>query len=188
MTFSRKVSFRSLGENIRGAVEGHLGKQVRKEGFADPRFAKRMEAYTVERDEVDLAQPVATNSGRYWYNLHLVLVVDGRWRIADYGVLAKIRDSTLRIADKKGYRLKAVSVMPDHIHAALGGDIEKSPEEMALAFLNNLAYAPGQNRVWQDGYYTGTFSEYDMKVVRRVAGQSGSPAAQGRGGTSSPTG
>lgn len=182
--FSRKVSFRSLGENIRGAVEGYLGKQVRKEGFVDPRFVKRIEEYTIERPDVDLAQPIATNSGRYWYNLHLVLVVGGRRRIADYGMLAKIRDTALRIADKKGYRLKSVSVMPDHVHAALGGDIEQSPDEIALAFLNNLAFALGQNRVWQDGYYVGTFSEYDLKVLRRLAEQSESPAAQGRRGTS----
>ena len=53
--FSRKVSFRSLGENVRSAVEGYFGKQVRKEGFVDPRYEKRLRAFTVERDEVDLA-------------------------------------------------------------------------------------------------------------------------------------
>lgn len=52
-----------------------------------------------------------------------------------------------------------------------------------LAFLNNLAYAMGQNRIWQNGCYVGTFSEYDMRVVRRLADESASPATQGRKGS-----
>jgi len=180
--FSRKVSVRSLGENVRAAVEGYLGKQVGKEGFVDPRFVKRMQEYTVDRTEMDLSVPTETNSGRYWYNIHLVLVVGGRVRTVDYGMLGKIRDTAICIADRKGYGLRALSVVPDHLHVALRGDIEQSPEEIALGFLNNLAYALGQNRVWQDGYYVGTFSEYDMGVVRRLAQQSGVPATQGRRG------
>ena len=75
--------------------------------------------------------------------------------------------------------------MPDHLHVALGGDVRSSPEEVALAYLNNLAYVLGQNRVWQDAYYVGTFSEYDMNAVRLMAEESSSPATQGRRGTRS---
>lgn len=167
--FSRKVSFRSLGDNIRTAVEGYLGKQVRKEGFADPRFIARMQEYTVECEDVDIAAPTETNSGRYWYNIHLVLVVGGRARTTDYETLGRIRDTSLRVALKKGYGLKALSVMPDHLHVALRGNIEQSPEELALSFLNNIAHVLGRNRVWEDAYYVGTFSEYDVKAVRRLA-------------------
>ena len=35
-----------------------------------------------------------------------------------------------------------------------------------MTFLNNLAYSMGQVRVWQDGFYAGTFSEYDMNAIR----------------------
>jgi REP element-mobilizing transposase RayT len=167
--FSRKVAFRSLGENIRDAVEGYLGKQVRKEGFVDPRFVKKMEAYTVVREEADLSTPVATHSGQYWYNLHLVLVVAGRRRIVDYPRLAAIRDAGLRIAKAKGFLLKSLSVMPDHLHVALRGDVVQSPEEMALSFMNNSAFLLGRNRIWGDECYVGTFSEYDLATVQRLA-------------------
>ncbi len=40
--------------------------------------------------------------------------------------------------------------MPDHIHLALKGNIALSPEEIALGFLNNLAFVMGYNRVWKD--------------------------------------
>lgn len=61
--------------------------------------------------------------------------------------------------------------MPDHIHMAVRGDIGSSPEEIALAFQNALACAAGC-RAWQAEYYAGTFSGYDLDVIRRIAGKS----------------
>ncbi len=167
--FSRKVSFRSLGENTTGQVEGYLRKQARKEGFADPRFEKVMSQFTVVPADADLSEPSASNSGRYWYNLHLVLVVAGRFRITNPEKLGVLRDTAFVVAGESGCRIAALAVMPDHIHAALRGGIEQSPEEIALAFQNGMARAIGC-RVWQDGYYVGTFSEYDLDVIRRITG------------------
>ncbi len=59
--------------------------------------------------------------------------------------------------------------MPDHVHLALRGDIEHSPYEIALAFQNNLAYLLGQVRFWNEHFYVGTFSEYDMGAIRARA-------------------
>ncbi len=67
---------------------------------------------------------------------------------------------------KKGYQVSGLSVAPEHVHVALRGNIEHSPEAIALAFQNNLAYALGQVRVWQYTYYVATFREYDMNAVR----------------------
>ena len=172
VTFSRKLSFRSVGENTSAAVAGYLAKQVRKERFADPRYAKKMEQYTVEHRNIDLSEPTASSSGRYWYNLHLVLVVAGRRRIIDHGLFAKLRDGSATLAEEKGCRLKSVSVMPNHLHAALSGNIEMSPEEIALACLNGLATAAGRFRVWRDHYYIGTFSEYGMDLIREFSQRS----------------
>ena len=60
----------------------------------------------------------------------------------------------------------AVWDAPDHLHAAMRGNAELSPEEIALAFQNNLAFVLGQRRVWENTYYVGTFGEYDLKVLR----------------------
>lgn len=61
--------------------------------------------------------------------------------------------------------------MPDHVHMALRGNIERSPEEIALVFQNGLARSAGC-KVWQDGFYAGTFSQYDLDVIRRIAKRS----------------
>ncbi|MBL7076973.1 MAG: transposase [Kiritimatiellae bacterium] len=166
VSFSRKVSFRSLGENVDRTVEGYVRKQVRKEGFVDPRYVAKMKAFTMEDESVALTEPVETARGRYWYGLHLVVVMAGRRRLVDYELMGTIRDTCLAIGRKKECGVKAVSVMPDHVHVALKGNIALSPEEIALAFLNNLAFVMGRNRVWKDEYYVGTFSEYGMDTIR----------------------
>jgi REP element-mobilizing transposase RayT len=171
VAFSRKVAFRSLGENITATVENYINNQVGKADFADPRFEQIMRQFTVDCPHVSLSEPSESNSGRYWYNLHLVLVAANRFRITNPGKLGGLRDACFAIAAGTGCPLASLSVMPDHVHAALRGNIEKSPEEIALAFQNGLAHAAGC-RVWQDGYYVGTFSEYSLGVIRRITGKS----------------
>jgi REP element-mobilizing transposase RayT len=164
--FSRKLSVRSLGDVRSSAVEEYIKNQIEKEGFVDPAVEQFLTQFTVENPSVDLTAPTESNSGRYWYNLHLVLVVQERGRIFDPQRLTTLRDSCLKIAQAKGYGISMESIVPDHLHLALRGNIEHSAEQIALAFLNNLAYAVGQVPLWEYGYYAGTFGEYDMGSVR----------------------
>ena len=95
-----------------------------------------------------------------------MLVQAERWRNANPQWLGKIRDQSFRIAEMKGYKISRLSAVPDHVHFSLRGNIEHSPEQIALAFQNDLADTLGQVRVWQATYYVGTFGEYDMNAVR----------------------
>ena len=167
LEFSRKLAVRSVGDNTRADVEAYIARQVDNGAFADARFREQMREFTVEIRGVDLSAPTATGSGRYWYNLHIVLVVAERQRIVDRRQLALVRETSLRVAAKKGWGISTLSVMPDHLHVALRGNVTQSPEEMTLALMNNLAHELGQRRYWEPGYYAGTFSEYDMDAVRR---------------------
>lgn len=164
--FSRKVSVTSVGHNCRPQVEAYIASQVDAARFADPSFQALMREFTFVDECVDLSLPTESAHGRYWYNLHLVLVTAERYRVADRARLATLRDWSLKIAAKKGYRISRLSVMPDHMHVALRGNIEQSPQAIALAFQNNLAYALGQVRIWTTTFYVGTFGEYDMWAVR----------------------
>src|SRR5882724_9151238 len=96
--FSRKVAMGTIGDNHRADVEAYIERQVDKEQFADPRFKEMLRQFTVADPSVDLRVATQTNSGRYWYNLHLVLVVAQRYRIADADVLGLIRDWSFKIA------------------------------------------------------------------------------------------
>jgi REP element-mobilizing transposase RayT len=168
--FSRKLAARSLGDPTRTDVETYIRNQVPNQPLADERFREMLTAFTVVNPHVDLSRPVESNSGRYWYNLHLVLVVRERFRIGDAATFAKIRDTAMRICVKKGYTASTLAVLPDHLHLAVRGAITQSPQEIALTFLNNLAYALDQRPWWEPGYYAGTFGEYGMAAVRRKGG------------------
>jgi len=165
--FSRKLAIRSIGDNRTSDVEQYIRDQVANAKCADKDFADRLRPFTIADPDVNLSEPTETNSGRYWYNLHVVLVTEERYQHGDSEWLRLIRDQSLKIAKKKRHAVSRLSVMPDHLHIALRGNIEDSPHEIALSFQNNLAYALGQLRVWRHTYYAGTFGEYDMQAVRR---------------------
>jgi REP element-mobilizing transposase RayT len=140
-------------------VEAYIRNQVANEALADERWRQTLASFTEVNQEVDLAKPTETNSGRYWYNLHLVLVAAERYRSSEPATLAKIRDTSLRICAKKQYLASALAVLPDHLHLALRGALEQAPEEIALAFLNNLAHVLDRRSWWMPGYYAGTFGD-----------------------------
>jgi REP element-mobilizing transposase RayT len=165
--FSRKVSVRSLGKNRRQDVEDYIDRQVQDASFVDPAFRQWLETLTTTNPNVDLSEPTESSHGRYWYNIHLVLVAEAKSKVVDRSAMVLVRDWCFKIAGKKGYAISRLSPMPDHLHIALRGRPVHSPEEIALAFLNNLAFCVGQKRIWRDGFYAGTFGEYDMGAVRR---------------------
>lgn len=168
--FSRKLAVRSLGDPTRREVETYIRNQVANEALADERFRELLASLTFVDSQVDLTKPTESNSGRYWYNLHLVLVTQGRYRSGGSATLTKIRTTVPRICAKKGYAVSVLAVLPDHLHLAVRGAVAHSPEDIALAFLNNLAYVLDQRPWWQAGYYVGTFGEYGMAAVRRKGG------------------
>jgi REP element-mobilizing transposase RayT len=167
VTFSRKISLRSLGDATRTTVEQYIRNQIPKERYVDRGTEALLSQFTVRNAHVDLFLPTETNSGRYWYNLHLVLVTAGRQGCFDTACLKTIRDGCFQIAAKKGYLISIASAVPDHLLVAMRGNIEHSPQDIALAYMNNLAYLAGKVPIWDFGYYVGTFGEYDMRSVRR---------------------
>ena len=163
--FSRKVAFRGVGDNHTSDVERYIAQQVYSEPFVDPRFSSMLKQFTIVDETIKLDQPSESNSGRYWYNLHLVMVVASRARLRQEDDFAKLDRSLVATAKKHLYQLAARAWMPDHLHVALRGNIAESPAEIALSFMNNTAYAMGQNAIWQRGFYVGTFSEYDVRAL-----------------------
>ena len=169
--FSRKVGVRSVDENRMTDVENYIVRQVVNTSYVDPAFKKMLEKFTIMNKSVDLSEPTPTRSGRYWYDLHIVLVVTGRYKITDENELGTIRDWSMKIAEQRNYSISRLSVLSDHLHLALRADIEHSPQDVVLTFQNNLAYALGQRRIWSDNYYVGTFGIYNMNAIRRCVSQ-----------------
>lgn len=179
--FSRKVTVRSLGENISDIVEQYIRDQLKHVELADPRYRQLLATAAFEDHDVTLADPAETASGRYWYNLHVVLVTASRYRIGRPDVVVGLRDRALEAARAAGFVIKALAVMPDHLHVALRGVPETSPVEIGVALQEATAKAAGC-RLWQEGFYVGTFSDYGLDPVRQRATWTSAPTRQaGRG-------
>ncbi|TWU04322.1 hypothetical protein Pla52n_23620 [Stieleria varia] len=46
-------------------------------------------------------------------------------------------------------------------------DYESSPEQIALSYMNNVAFRHGMLHLWMNSFYVGTIGRYDMDAVRR---------------------
>ncbi|MCX7047333.1 MAG: transposase [Candidatus Sumerlaeota bacterium] len=113
----------------------------------------------ISNPSCDLSQPRRTSHSVYWYNLHIVLVNDKRGCEMRESRLKTIHDTILKIAKVRDFNLSRAGILPDHIHLALGCGSEKSPADVALCFLNNLAFALDRDPVFQMGFFAGTFGD-----------------------------
>ena len=119
-----------------------------------------------EDPTVDLSQKQATKQGVYWHNLHIVLVHTERWRDANEERLKRAMAMTKGVAKKNAWRLSRCSILADHLHMAIGCSISDRPIDVALSFLNNLAYVYEMTAVFKNGAFIGTFGEYDQRSVQ----------------------
>jgi REP element-mobilizing transposase RayT len=131
--FRRNYALRSIGSTRRDKLLEYLAGQLDHHPLADWRVDVRLRVFQVHHPEVDLAQPEATTHARYWYNLHIVLVREGRLMETQSNDLSSIRNMILAASRTKEHRLSRAAILPDHVHLALGCSLEQSPEEVVLS-------------------------------------------------------
>jgi len=165
--FRRNYALRSIGSTKRPKLEQYLAGQLAHHPLADPRIHQRLESFQIHHPAVDLALAQQTTHARFWYNLHLVLVNEERWREIRESVWQRLRDRIEKAAEAKHHLLSRAAILPDHLHLLLGCPLETSPQEIALSYLNNLAHACGMKAIFRFSYFVGTFSEYDLGVIPR---------------------
>ena len=163
--FQRNYCVRSIGSATREVVENYVADQLGHHRMADPDVRQRLAKFQKIYPDVDLSRLCYSAHGMYWYNLHVVLVNQERWMEIREDVLTKLTSVIERAAAKHGCRLSRLGLVPDHIHMTMGCPIDKSPQEIALGYLNDCAYACGMKPVYRFGYYVGTFGEYDRGAV-----------------------
>ena len=170
----RKVAVRSLCENTLEVVLRYIATQLDRADLADPRYINSLAAAAWEDGDIDLEQPVASDFGRYWYNLHLVAVTHGRRRIGREDFLPKVTavvrswSGALSAAGGQGEMrpgVHSLAVMPDHVHLAVRGPSAQSPDEIAGGLRDALNRAAGC-LLFDPRVYAGTFSSYPLSHVR----------------------
>ncbi len=164
--FRRHYGVRSIGSVDRATIEEYVRLQTEHHPMADPRVRAIVRGCQIECPEVDLSEARWSAHGQFWYNLHVVFVHDERWYEIREAALDRTREIVVATARKHSHLLSVGGIVPDHVHLALGGNWEESPAEIALSYMNNLAYAAGMKPIFQFGFYVGTFGEYDLGATR----------------------
>lgn len=171
ITLKRNFRLSSVGEANANTVEDYVAKQLEHHPLASDRSQQKLEQLQRSFSDVNLCQPVNSAHGQYVIGLHLVLVHAERWRTVELTFLERTQQAVLAIAARKNHSLSRVGILPDHLHLTLRPHYEHSPAEVALWYMNNIAYWHGQVRIWMDSYYVGTIGPYDMQAIRsHVAG------------------
>jgi len=104
---------------------------------------------------------------------------EGRWNEIREEQLDKTRDMVLRAAREKKHRLSRLSLLADHLHLVAGIPFNQSPQDVALAYMNNLAFAHGMQAVFCPSYYSGTAGEYDTGAIWTSLASSRGPTDTG---------
>lgn len=133
--------------------------------MADEWVQASLARFQLSFPSVDLSIARFSSHGRYLYNLHIVLVHNERWREFREDQFTITRDMIVRIASKKEHLLSRAAVLSDHIHLVVGCPTDCSPSDIALGYLNNLAFAHDMQPRYSFGYYVGTCGQYDMGTV-----------------------
>lgn len=165
--FRRNYHLQSVGKARREDVAQYVRTQLQRQGMADARVQDRLKAVQISEPGVDLSAPRLSGHAQYCYNLHLVLVCLERAVEIRPQVLQQRRETILGVAKKKGHLLAEAGILADHLHLTIGCQLAESPQEVALSYLNNLAYVEGMKAIYEHGFYTGTIGEYDLSAVRR---------------------
>ncbi len=163
--FSRKVSVRAIGHNITPTVVRYVRDQLDHVDLADPRYVEQLSRCAFEDASVDLDTPVELKRSRYWYGLHIVLVTAERFRMGGTVFLSRLRDALGDAVRRQKSQPRSLAIMPDHVHLAVKGDPQRAPAEIGVSIQNDSAHVAGC-RLWQDSFYVGTFSVYDLNAIR----------------------
>jgi len=133
--------------------------------MADPRVQSRMMDYQIQCPEIDLSQPQRSSHALYWYNLHIVFENDGFYNEIRDEKLSGMCDLIVKVARKKSHGLSRGGIVANHIHLALSCNLNESPAEVAMAYMNNLSYFWDMRPILKYSCYIGTFGEYDIGVI-----------------------
>jgi REP element-mobilizing transposase RayT len=164
--FRRNYGLRSVGDAGAIVVDRYVQRQTRHHPMADPRVQRPFEALRIDGG-ADLTTPRVGGHAQFLYNLHLVLVHRDRDNELRATLLERRRGRVLAIAAKKRHLVGCGQLLADHLHVTLGCALTESPQNVALGYMNNLAYGEGMKALYEFSYYVGTFGEYDLDAVRR---------------------
>lgn len=165
----RNYDLHSIGSTQREKVENYVASQLEHHGLTGSVAAAQLADLQIINPDVDLSQPRFTSHARYRCNLHLVFVHADRHALSSTATLEAVRVMLRKASTVKGHLLSRLGLLPDHLHLVLGIAPEESPIEVALSYMNNIAFVYGMQPVLKASCYLGTIGEYDLGAITETA-------------------
>ena len=168
ISLRRNFRLSSVGYASAATVERYVAEQFEHHEMADAHSQQLLEELSIVSTDIDLTEPLHSGHGQYALALHLVFVHAQRWRTAEVSFHEITRSAILATARKWDHQISRLALLPDHVHMTVRIRYERSPAEIALSYMNNVAFRHGMLNLWMPGYYAGTIGPYDMQAVRRL--------------------
>jgi REP element-mobilizing transposase RayT len=166
--FQGTYNISSIGEANNDCLSSYVAKQPQRHPMADPSVQKQIEHLQFYDATADLKEPQFSNHGRYLHNLHIVIENRDHLHNVNEDVLRKLRSMIIRSCAQKQHLLARIGLVSNHMHLLLGCNNVSSPQSVALALMNNMAYALDMQAISEFSYYVGTFGPYDRDAIRQA--------------------
>ncbi len=163
--FRRNYRITSVGTVNSEVLDSYVFKQPAKHRMADAKVQSMIESVQYHDPEVDLNCVMRSSHGEYRDALHIVIESESDWHEVRPVVLTSYRDAIINSCAKHNWRLSRIGLLSNHLHILVGPAVDNSPNDVALVFLNNMAYSQGMKPLFRFGFFTGTFGEYDRGAI-----------------------
>ncbi len=164
--FQRNFSLQSVGAPNASDINTYLQNQLQHGEFADPRYRDLLSGLAFTNPSVSLKAPIPSKSGRYILGYHFVFVVADRWRMPEK-TASLIQKALVATSRKSAWKIAKLSLMPDHVHIAIRGEIDTSPLDISGQIREETSRAVGIFGFWMPTGYIGTFGHYGMGAIRK---------------------
>jgi REP element-mobilizing transposase RayT len=165
--FQRNYGVYSVGGTNNDRLDAYVAKQPSRHPMADPKVQARIESLQFVDENVNLREARCSSHGRYLHNLHIVLENQEHLHDVSERSLSAVRGMIVRCASNKGHHLARIGLLTNHVHLLLGCNVDDSPQAVAIALMNNIAFTQNMKPVLEFSYYAGTFGPYDRVAIRR---------------------
>lgn len=162
---------RTVGRARIGAVKQYIDSQAEHHGYAT-RARPPVFRY-VAREPV----PLKAAHAAFDLNYHLVFATRYRRALFDSRIGGELAAYWLRVAEKRGFAIDRMSILPDHVHLMVRTVPKMSIEASAIALMNNAQHWMAQrfapvlvkekvDQLWQSSAYAGTCGEVTTALMK----------------------
>jgi REP-associated tyrosine transposase len=169
--WARGYLARSVGRATLSIVKQYLDHQSEHHGY-DKRARPPIFRYRAE-EPVSLLVAHAT----FELNHHLVFATSYRRSVFDSELGKSLGDYWLKVAEKHGFAIDRMTIVPDHTHLLVRIAPKISIADCVMALLNNGQYYIGKyqpiamieagvDQLWQSSAYAGTRGDFTTALIK----------------------